>query len=94
MYDIQLLKILAFIQQWNRRILTLIGRVTVIKTLILPKLKYLFISLTNSNKELLASLTQELIRFLWKAKCDKIKRDVVTQNYFNGGLNMANLDIF
>lgn len=49
MYDIQLLKILAFIQQWNRRILTLIGRVTVIKTLILPKLKYLFISLTNSN---------------------------------------------
>lgn len=39
-------------------------------------------------------MTQELFRFLWKAKCDKIKREVVTQKYFNGGLNMVNIDNF
>lgn len=92
--DKQLPKIQALIQQCNRRILTPIGRVTVIKTLILPKLNHLFISLPNPNKELLSSLTQELFRFLWKAKCDIIKREVVTQKYLNGGLNMVNIDNF
>lgn len=42
-YNIQLPKILSLIQQWNRRVLTPVGRVTVAKTLILPKLNHLFI---------------------------------------------------
>ena len=90
-YETLLPKIHALIQQWNRRILTPLGRVTVIKTLILPKYNHLFMSLPNPNEESLTSLNQELFRFLWKAKCDKIKRVVVTQKCLHGGLNMVNI---
>ena len=47
-YDIQIPKITALIQQWERRALTPIGRVTVLKSLnIVPKINHLIISLTN-----------------------------------------------
>ena len=54
-YGIQIPKIKAMIQQWRRRILTPIGRVTVVKTLLIPKLNHLFISLPNPNKETISS---------------------------------------
>jgi hypothetical protein len=41
----------ALIEQWKRRILTPIGRTTVIKTLLIPKLNHLFISLPTPKKE-------------------------------------------
>ena len=50
-YDIQVSKITALIQQWERRALTPIGIVTVLKSLILPKINHLIISLPNPRKE-------------------------------------------
>ena len=48
-FNLQLPKIYSLIQRWNCRILTPIGKVTVAKTLILPKLNHLFISLPTPN---------------------------------------------
>lgn len=48
-YSVQIPKIKALIQQWKRRILTPFGRVTVGKTLLLPKLNHLFHFLTKSR---------------------------------------------
>ena len=45
-----LTKIKSFIQQWNRRILTPIGRITVFKTLILSKLKSFIYFSSNTKK--------------------------------------------
>jgi hypothetical protein len=41
----------ALTEQWKRRTLTPIGRTTVIKTLLIPKLNHLFISLPTPKKE-------------------------------------------
>ena len=49
-YNLQLPKIKALIKQWKRRILTPIGRITVVKTLIIPKLNHLFISIPTPKK--------------------------------------------
>ena len=46
-------KIDALLNQWKRRLLTPIGRVTVLKTLIIPKLNHLFIALPNPSVEVL-----------------------------------------
>lgn len=85
-YDIQIPKIKAMIQQWNRRILTPIGRVTVAKTLLYPKLNHLFISLPNPDKETLSFLSNLFYEFVWNSKIDKVKRQIITQDYLKGGL--------
>lgn len=58
-YDIQIPKIIALIQQWERRILTPIGRITVLKSLIVPKLNHLLISLPNPKKDTITFLNNE-----------------------------------
>ena len=80
-YNIQIPKITALIQQWERRALTPIGRVTVLKSLIVPKINHLIISLPNPRKETVIFLNNEFYRFIWKSKCDKVKRSIVTQSY-------------
>ena len=44
-YNKQIPKIKSLIQQWKRRILTPIGRTTVVKTIIIPYVNHLIISL-------------------------------------------------
>lgn len=93
-YDIQIPKIKAMIQQWNRRILTPIGRVTVAKTLLYPKLNHLFISLPNPDKETLFFLSNLFYEFVWNSKIDKVKREVITQDYLKGGFKMLEINNF
>ena len=49
-YSLQLPKMKALIKQWKRIILTPIGRITVVKTFIIPKLNHLFIFLPTPTK--------------------------------------------
>eukprot|EP00105_Crassostrea_gigas_P040116 XP_019924264.1 PREDICTED: uncharacterized protein LOC109619185 [Crassostrea gigas] len=87
-------KIKSMIQHWNRRILTPIGRVTVVKSLIIPKINHLFISLPTPRRETILSLNKDIFEFVWNAKCDKIKRSVITQDYQQGGLKMLEMNKF
>jgi hypothetical protein len=87
----QLPNILVLIQQWKRRILTPIRRIIVAKTLIIPKLNHLFISLPNPSQETIFNLTKQSFRFIWGSNCDKIKRTIITQHHLHGRLNMLNL---
>ena len=93
-FNIQIPKVEALLKQWNRRILTPLGRVTVIKTLVAPKLNHLFLPLPNPKKEIIVELTKAFSNFLWGSKCSKIKKDTVTQPTEEGGLNMINLEAF
>ena len=93
-YNLQLPKIKALIKQWKRRILTPIGRITVVKTFIIPKLNHLFISLPTPTKNVISSLNKDIFEFIWKSRSDKIKRLLVTQDYLSGGLKMINIDHF
>ena len=77
------------VQQWKRRILTPIGRVTVAKTLILHKLNHLFISLPNSKKSFFYTLDNTLFQF--KSKRNKMKRQIVTHEILKEGLQMLDI---
>lgn len=79
------------IQQWKRRILTPLGRVTVVKTLLLPKLNHLFIYLSSPDKEIISSLNNLFYEFIWSSKMDKVKRQQVTQDYLKGGIKMLDI---
>lgn len=66
-YSLQIPKIKSMIQHWNRRILTPIGRVTVVKSLIIPKINHLFISLPTPRRETILSLNKDIFEFVWNA---------------------------
>ena len=80
------------IARWKKRHLTPLGRITIIKTLIIPKLTYLFINIPDPNKDFLKEIDKLLLRFLWGGKTNRIKRSTICKSYEEGGIRM--LDIF
>lgn len=87
-------KIRQEIVQWKRRSLTLIGKITVVKTLLMSKLVHIFSALPNPPKDIITEINNILFKFVWNDRPDKIKRSRLVQNYDRGGLKMVDLTSF
>lgn len=87
-------KVKNVLNQWHKRKLTLIGRITVIKSIALSKFVHLFISLPEPPNELLKELEILFYKFLWNAGPDRIKRKVIIKNISCAGLRMIELKSF
>ena len=70
----------------SSRGLSVYGKVTVIKSLIIPKFVYI-LSLLPPPKEIVQELNRILFKFLWKGT-DKVTRLTTINEYENGGLKM------
>ena len=68
------------INYWNRRSLTPIGRITVIKSLLLSSLNHLFISLPNPNEQLLKDLNELFFLILSGHALKESKRQLYAKN--------------
>ena len=75
---------------WSSRGLSLYGKVTIIKSLIIPKFVYVA-SLLPTPKEVIKQLNQLLFKFLWKG-VDKVTRLSAINEYENGGLKMIDFE--
>ena len=73
---------------WKRRYLTPLGKITVIKTLLVPTLNHLFISIPNPNDQTIKELNNIFFEFLWEGPA-KIKYNVIIKQYCDGGLRYA-----
>ena len=78
------------LNSWKRRKLTLFGRVTILKTLIMSKCNYLLQTITVT-KEILNKIESIMYKFLWNDKNDKIKRKQMIQQYDKGGIKMIDI---
>ena len=82
----------AILNIWSSRSLTLLGKITVLKTLIVPKIIYkvshLPIFLPDS---FVNELNQILFRFIWGSKWEKISRLKLCCNIKEGGANMIDI---
>ena len=86
-------KIRYLIKLWYRRYLTPLGKITVIKTLLLPMLNHLFILIPNPDEQTIKELNNIFFDFFgWNPA--KIKQNDVIKQYFEGGLKMVNLNAF
>ena len=92
-YQEKITKIQKTIKQWKRRYLTPLGKITVIKTLLLPSLNHLFASLPNPDEQFLKKINDLFYDFLWKGPA-KIKQSVIVKHYIEGGLKMINIKAF
>ena len=93
-YQKALIKIKESIKSWNKRYLTPLGKITVIKTFLLSQLNHIFLALPNPSPKLMKEINILLFKFLWDNKPDKLKRDIVTLPTYKGGLNMINIEQF
>ena len=77
---------------WRSRNLSLFGRVLITKSLGIPHLIYSKPMLVNAP-EIVSSVTTSLFDFIWCKKPDKIKRQVMYQDYVDGGLRVPNMEV-
>ena len=99
-YDLKLLHEKNFVERldsvkkliniWSSRGLSIYGKVTVIKSLIIPKLVYIS-SLLPTPKGIIQELNRLLFKFLCKGT-DKVTRLSAINEYENGGLKMIDLE--
>ena len=81
------------IKIWRSRFLPPLGKITVIRSLLLPKITHLLTALPNPDTETFNGISGIFFDFLWTERA-KIKHSVVVKQYFEGGLNMINLVAF
>ena len=86
-------KITKILNCWQVRRLTLLGKITVIKSLAASQLVYIMSPLPSSQSYL-KEIHQILYNFLWDGRGDKIKRSVMLNEYKDGGLKMLDIQSF
>ena len=82
------------INKWSKQNLSPIGRIAIIKTLLLSKLNHQLTTLPCNNPDLLSKIQAIFFNYLWEGKPDKISRLTITQPYLKGGLKMVNIRNF
>ena len=91
--DKQLNKCEKIISYWNKRHLTMIGKIVIIKSLLLPNITYIASCsiIPNDKMQLFKNM---IYKFIWNGKTDRIKRSTLSKEYHEGGLRMIDIDLF
>lgn len=76
--------------RWKWRGLTIIGKIQIIKTFIIPKILHCT-SAIAPDKEFIKEVNRVLYSFVWKGK-DKVKRKVLIKDIADGGLRMPDIE--
>ena len=79
------------LKTWGKRFLTPFGKITVIKTLALSKLTYLFMNLPDPPEDFLKQIDQLFFKFLWNSNHHRISKKQSCMEQIEGGLNMVNV---
>ena len=88
-FDRKLSELESLISIWNRRNLSLVGKINIIRSLAIPKIMY-SCNMLAIPKHFVKKAESIIYRFLWNGK-DKIKRNVIIQEYENAGLKMPDI---
>ena len=70
------------------------GKITVIKRFALPKLMYALSSLQYPTKKIIKEIEKIMYAFIWEGKPEKLKREILIQDYEKGGLKIIDLEMF
>jgi hypothetical protein len=79
---------------WLQRSITPLGRVAVLKSLILSKLIHLWILLPDPPPQFIDKLQKECFKFVWNGKQDRITRATAIRSVKTGGLNIPDLKTY
>ena len=81
------------IKQWQKRKISVLGKITVVKTLLVPILTHLFIAIPKPDQSIIKKLEGLLFQYIWNGR-DRVSRVQMIQDSSNGGCNMIDLNSF
>ena len=84
-------EIRALYKVWLKRQITPLGRVVVLKSLILSKIIKLWMLLPNPPDNLVNELQKTVFQFVWNRKQDRISRKIAVRSIVKGGLGIPNI---
>ena len=90
-YYSKLEKIKKLLNDWSLRNISLLGKITVIKTLALPILVQCFTVLPDPLDHIIKSLQNIFYIVIWNGKTDQIKWSTLICDHSNGGLKMPHI---
>ena len=93
-YQNKFTEIKTLINIWMKRSITPVGRVALLKSLLLSKLVHLWMLLPDPPDNIINSIQTLCFRFVWQDKQDRISRKTVVQSVKNGGLNVPDIRSF
>ena len=93
-YDRKITKVKELIKMWERRNMTIYGRLTLIKCFLLSQFVYLISPLPSPSKSLVKTINGMLYKFLWGGGREKLKRELLDIPKEKGGIGMINLENF
>lgn len=79
-YKEKLEKVQNILSCWKLRRLTLIGKITVLKSLVASQLVYILTPLC-ANVHIIKEVNKLFYKFIWNVKGDKIKRNILINDY-------------
>ena len=85
-------KIKGTLDQWTQRDLTIKGRITVAKSLVVSQIIYLMAA-TRIDEKMLATIQSHIMKFVWRGRPPKVAKDTMTMLVENGGLKLPNVQI-
>ena len=95
-YKERIAKIKRLIASWEKRNLSIMGKIIVVKTFLLSQLIYFMQAFVIPDK-VLTEINRILFRFVWKKRdnnkkaFEKVKRTVLCADYDQGGLKMIDI---
>ena len=88
--DSRLKNVNIIIYIWKSCSLSLKGKITIIKDLILPQINFLF-SMIPISEQILKKIDTILFDYLWSSKPAKIKRSAIIAPVAEGGMGMVDV---
>ena len=65
---------------WKKRNITMVGRIIIVKSLIIPNITYLAsVICTNIDKEYVSKFKTMIYKFIWNDKREKVKRETMNK---------------
>ena len=79
------------LKSWGFRNITPIGKVTILKSLVLSKITHILQALPSPPKHLLTTIEKLCFDFIWSKKRHEVKRETAYKDIGDGGLKMMNI---
>lgn len=83
-------KVKTTLQLWSQRNLSIKGRITVAKSLIVSQLLYAMMA-TRIEEKMLTAIQGHIMKFLWRGRPPKVSRKTLTMDIKKGGLKAPDL---
>jgi hypothetical protein len=78
---------------WSKRNLSILGKVLIIKALIIPIFTFIVSSCAIPEKDK-KEIESKCFKFIWNGKPDKVKKNTLIGDFEKGGLKMINIQSY